>query len=70
MRVFALKKKYSETKPLNELKKIEEPSVEIKTIPLKMSIYDAWRSGKISLECYQKWINDGYPKTLPIEIKQ
>ena len=33
-----------------------------------MSIYDAWRSGHITQEAYQKWIKDGYPKTLRIEI--
>lgn len=67
MKVSILKKKYTDIIPISELK-IEEPE-KSKTAPLKMSIYDAWRSGKISLECYQKWINDGYPKTLSIEIK-
>lgn len=35
----------------------------------EMTIYDAWRSKKITTEEYQRWLKDGYPRNLPIKIK-
>lgn len=40
------------------------------TIPSKMSIYDQWRAGFMSLSEYQKYLKNGYPATLVIAVKQ
>ena len=69
MKVFTLKKTYEEIKePLDIpiVQKTESQTVETK--PVKMSIYNAWRSGRMPLAVYQKFLKDGYPKNLLIEI--
>lgn len=34
----------------------------------KMSIYDAFRAKKITVARYQKYLKDGYPKHMQIDI--
>lgn len=70
MKVYTLKKKYSELEIMEKIDPPIIPLVEENEVisPPTMSIYDAWRSGHITQEAYQKWIKDGYPKTLRIEI--
>ena len=69
MKVYTLKKNYNEIKTLIDIPIVQKPeSQTIETKPLKMSIYDAWRSGRMELKIYQKFLKDGYPKNLVIEI--
>lgn len=66
-----MKKKYNKVDE-PEIKDIYEDIYEppiVHEVPSKMTIYDAWRSNKITLQEYQKWLKDGYPKNLLIKVK-
>ena len=62
-----MKKKYNKVDE-TQTEDFYEPSI-VPEVPSKMTIYDAWRANKITLQEYQKWLKDGYPKNLLIIVK-
>jgi len=63
-----LKKKYNNVNK-TQTEDFYEPLTTVHEVPSKMTIYDAWRANKITLQEYQKWLKDGYPKNLLIKVK-
>jgi hypothetical protein len=59
------KKFKSESEPIKNDIPLNE---EVFPILEKMSIYDAFRAKKITVARYQKYLNDGYPKRMQIDI--
>ncbi len=49
-------------------RKKSSEGIEVPVIKSKMSIIDAFRKGKITEKQFQKYLADGYPKRMLIDV--